>query len=254
MEIKAVAIVGARGGMGNLIATRCLEAGIEVHRLDRPLTPEKIAEAVKGVDMVLISVPTDAMPEVAALLAPHMSGGQIMADVCSVKVRPVKAMLAAYSGPVVGTHPLFGPDPGEGRHKVAITPARGTEAADAVAAFMERLGFASLPSTAEKHDRFAALIQGLNFVTTVSYLSTLSLDPEILDYVTPSFHRRLDAAKKMVTQDKDMFCAMFEANPFSQKAVRAFRRMLNLAAGGDVDLLAERALWWWRDERDGEES
>jgi prephenate dehydrogenase len=50
----------------------------------------------------------------------------------------------------------------------------------------------------------------------------------------------------MLIQDKEMFCAMFEANPHAQEAVRAFRGMLNLAAGGDVDLLAERARWWWR--------
>jgi prephenate dehydrogenase len=45
---------------------------------------------------------------------------------------------------------------------------------------------------------------------------------------------------------------MFEANPYSQDAVRHFRRFLNLAAAGDMDLLQDMAAWWWRAETTGE--
>ena len=40
-----------------------------------------------------------------------MPKGAILCDVCSVKVNPLAQMLEAYDGPVVGTHPLFGPEP-----------------------------------------------------------------------------------------------------------------------------------------------
>lgn len=251
MRIETAVIVGARGAMGGMLAERCERAGITVRRLDKAMAGPDIARALDGADLALISVPAEAVADVAASLAAHMDGTQIMADVCSVKVRPVEAMLAAYQGPVAGTHPLFGPNPPEDDLKVAVTPGRGREAVSALTEFMQRLGFEPFETTAADHDRSAAFIQGLNFVTTVSYLATLSHRPEALDFVTPSFKRRLDAAQKMLTQDKDMFCAMFEANPYAQEAVRSFRGMLNLAAGGDVDLLAERARWWWRNENTG---
>lgn len=252
MNTSTVAIIGAAGAMGGMLAERAEGAGFTVRRLDKPLAEADLAGSVPDAEIVLLSVPAEAVHEAAAAAARHMSGDQLLADVCSVKVRPVEAMLDAYTGPVAGTHPMFGPEPGEGPLKVAVTEGRGKDSITRAAGFMQKLGFEPFETGAEEHDRSAAFIQGLNFVTTVSYLATLSHRPEALDFVTPSFRRRLEAARKMLTQDKDMFCALFEANPYAQEAVRAFRGMLNLAAGGDVDLLAERARWWWReDDTDG---
>ena len=88
-------------------------------------------------------------------------------------------------------------------------------------------------------------------------LSALAGDEELLPYITPSFRRRQAAARKMLTEDGAMFCALFEANPYSHEAVRQYRQMLNVAAGGDIDLLCRRARWWWREEEgtaDGEDA
>ena len=52
----------------------------------------------------------------------------------------------------------------------------------------------------------------------------------------------------MLTKDAELFEGLFEANPFAQDAVRQYRSMLNIAAGGDVSVLVDRALWWWRSE------
>ena len=54
----------------------------------------------------------------------------------------------------------------------------------------------------------------------------------------------------MLTRDAELFSNLFEANPYSQESVRMFRSVLNVAAGGDIELLAERAAWWWRAEED----
>jgi len=256
-EIASVAVVGARGEMGRLFVSRARAAGLGVRELDRPLTRAAAAEALTDADMVLLCVPIDAMAQVLSLAAPLLDGRQILADVCSVKDTPMSQMMAAYAGPVVGTHPLFGgvlPEPEDRR--VAVCPGReggaagdrDGEAAAAVSAFMVRLGFVPFASTAREHDAAQSLVQGLNFVTTVAYLATAAGQEGILRFVTPSFRRRLEAARKMCLRDAPMFEAMFESNPASQEAVRIFRSHLNVAAGGDIDLLVERARWWWSDD------
>lgn len=256
-DITRVAIVGARGQMGALFVRAFHKAGLAVATLDRPYTDESITAALAGAELVILSVPVPAMRDVAEQLAPHMEPGAIMADLCSVKVRPLAQMLAAYTGPVVGTHPLFGPViPAGFTPRVAITPGRETPGpegqggaeAEAVARLFRRAGFEAFASTAEEHDRAMATVQGLNFITTVAYLAAARQTPGIENYLTPSFERRLEAARKMLTKDRELFQLIAEDNPFLQETVRQFTAYLDIAAGGDLDLLSARASWWWRDK------
>lgn len=256
--ITRIAIVGARGQMGALFVRAFHKAGYAVTTLDRPYSDEAIRAALSGpdgksADMVLISVPVTATRAVAERLAPFMGANAILCDVCSVKVNPLRQMLEAYSGPVVGTHPLFGPVIPEGfEPRVAVTPGRDftdgrTGAAEAVSDVFARAGFAPFASTAEEHDRSMAVVQGLNFITTVAYLAAARQTPGIENFRTPSFERRLEAARKMLTQDRELFQLISEDNPYLQETVRQFTAYLDLAAGGDLDLLSARASWWWRD-------
>ncbi|MGE4299159.1 MAG: prephenate dehydrogenase/arogenate dehydrogenase family protein [Desulfovibrionaceae bacterium] len=253
--IRKVAIIGARGQMGGLFAARCRDAGIEVAAVDRPLTDEKIAAGFAGADIVYVSVPAAAMAQVMERIQPFLAPPHILVDNVSVKVAPLKDMARCYDGPIVGTHPLFGPVPPD-EARVAVTPGRADDpgrdeaAMRVVEDWTLRLGFTPFRTTAEQHDKAAAQIQGLNFVTTVAYLAALGQQEDILPFLTPSFERRLVAAKKMVMEDAELFAGMFEANPFGQDAVRRFRNFLHVAAGGDVDILIDRARWWFREERD----
>lgn len=106
--IERIAIVGARGQMGALFVRAFHKAGYAVATLDRPYGDEAVAAALSGADLVMISVPVTATRAVAERLAPFMPAGCILCDVCSVKVNPLRQMLEAYAGPVVGTHPCSG--------------------------------------------------------------------------------------------------------------------------------------------------
>jgi prephenate dehydrogenase len=245
--ISRCCVIGARGRMGELFVARLKNAGVHVTGLDRPLENPRLAITLPKQDLILLAVPAPAMEEVLVACAPHFSAATILMDICSVKVQPMTLMLRHHQGPVVGTHPLFGQDPGN-EPRVAITPGRGDPARHSVSQLLEKLGFATFLTTPQTHDRAMAAVQGLNFVTSCAYLAALAGDEDIRDFLTPSFLRRLDAARKMISEDAALFADLFEANPYSQDAVRLFRSHLNLAAGGDVDVLAQRAGWWWREE------
>ena len=249
--IHRVAIVGASGQMGGLFFKDFTTLGCAVTPLDRPYSDEGVAEALTDCDLLILSVPVTAMDDVLETMMPHVQPTTILCDVGSVKVQPMKAMLDRYDGPVVGTHPLFGPVIPDGfEPRIAVVPGRHQDrnAAARVSALFTDCGYACFDTTAEEHDRAMALIQGLNFTSTVAFLAAAREVDNIENFVTPSFKRRLDSARKMLTMDTQLFEIISEANPFLQETNRKFMAYLGLAAGGDLELLANRAQWWWRNE------
>jgi prephenate dehydrogenase len=247
--VSRLAIVGAHGKMGALFAARSEAAGIDTRRLDRPLTRDKLAAALDRAELVCLSVPAAAVAEVTALVVPFIQAPVVLTDLCSVKTLPLRDMLGGYAGPVVGTHPLFGPlPPADAPGRVALVPGRDgghPDALAAVAAWVERLGFTHFSTSAAEHDTAMAYVQGLNFVTTVAYLAAKPNNLELGRFITPSFQRRLDAAQKLLLEDAPLFTALIEANPHAQDLMRSFTRYLGIAAGGDIDLLVSRAARWW---------
>jgi prephenate dehydrogenase len=241
--------------MGAMLAGRLERAGYLVQGADRPLTPAVLRRACSGAETALLCVPIPSMDEAARTVAPYLEPGATLADIASVKILPVRAMEKYHSGPVVGTHPLFGPDPDPGEMTVCVTPGRqipgddsGEKSEAAVRqteTLFQAIGCSTFRRTAEDHDRAMAFIQGLNFITSAAYFAMLSRHEEMLPFLTPSFRRRMEAGSAMLTRDAEMFACIFESNPFSQDMVREYRGFLNVAAGGDVDMLIALARWWF---------
>ena len=258
-----IVLYGAGGRMAVLLQERLQQAGYPVRPLERkkgqPITKEAVTQALHGAAAIILCVPIEAMPEVLTLVVPELNKNgrqQILVDIASIKVLPMQLMEAAYSGPVIGTHPLFGPVPSavnikkspeqQGEFKVAVTPgANCTEhPVNWLCELLLRLGFAPFVTTAQEHDKAAASIQGLNFMTSVAYFAMLAERPEILPFLTPSFQRRLEASRKSLTEDGNIFCAMFNDNPSSNATVDEFRDELAKSAQ-DISAALQKARWWF---------
>lgn len=246
---RGIVIVGCRGRMGAMLCRRGRDAGLDMRGVDVPLDDAVLAPACADAALAILCVPAAVFAGVAATVSGHLPATAILADITSVKVQPLRQMEELWPGPVVGTHPLFGPaTPDADGLPVTITPGRTAREEDTalVEAFFRALGCATFRATADEHDRAMARIQNMNFITNLAYFALLAGQEDLLPYITPSFRRRLHAAEKMLTEDGSMFTGLFEANPYSHEAVRQYRKMLNVAAAGDIELLCRRAQWWWK--------
>ena len=247
-KTQRIVVIGSRGRMGAMLSQRFSALGFRTDGIDLPYTGESLA-LCRGARLVLLCIPAEAIAPTVEAILPHLEEGTILADITSVKELPMRDMERLWNGPVVGTHPLFGPVQAEGLElRVTICP--GANASEADAAFVEELyrgiGCVTFRATPEEHDIAEAKIQGMNFITGAVYFAMTAGDPSLLPYVTPSFLRRMNSTEKQLMEDGPLFTWLFEANPHSQAMVRQFRNMLSLAAAGDIDLVLRRAQWWWQ--------
>ncbi len=168
-----VLVVGGAGGMGRWCARLFKRTGFDVSissrrdardiassmgvRLSRP-------ESASTFDIVVLSVPIDAVEDMAAAVAPRMKPGSLLMDLSSLKKGPVSSMLK-HSPPgveVIGVHPLFGPDSdGRGRTVVLVPTARSERWLPIIKDLFVDEGFNVLEATADDHDKNMAVVQGL---------------------------------------------------------------------------------------------
>ena len=109
-SLRPVVIVGGGGQMGRLFEKMLTLSGYQVRTLEKEdwaNAPEMVADA----GMVIVSVPIHVTEQVIAKLPP-LPADCILVDLASVKAGPLQAILSVHSGPVVGLHPMFGPDSG----------------------------------------------------------------------------------------------------------------------------------------------
>ncbi|MEN9840001.1 MAG: hypothetical protein RL177_1480 [Bacteroidota bacterium] len=106
---KTIVFVGGGGGMGTLFARHARSSGHVVRILDRDDWSQ--AETLcAGAHAVVITVPIHDTIPVIRRIAPFLPEDALLADFTSNKSDILAAMLESHPGPVVGLHPMHGPD------------------------------------------------------------------------------------------------------------------------------------------------
>lgn len=244
-------IIGSAGRMGKRLLIEAENSNLHCVGMDIPYEVENCSQIFKDAELAILCVPAAALSDVIEKLRSYFPSKMILADITSVKEMPLKIMKKLWTGEVVGSHPLFGPNNDfETGLSVAIVPGRGGERSiQKVENFFKKLRCQVFRCSAKRHDMAMAKIQNMNFITNLAYFALLAEEEDLLPFLTPSFQRRKNAAQKMLTEDAPMFSGLFEANPYSHETVRQFGKMLNVAAGGDINLLCKRAQWWWENNK-----
>ena len=251
----SVTLVGTRGRMGALFHN-AWSGNRPVRAVNRTrdaagnaaFREEDLASGIPGSDVVILCVPAPAMAATLDAVVPHLRAGQILADVCSVKIRPMGWMEERFAGPVVGTHPLFGPENGLASGRVALV--RGKRATDAdmdrVGSLFRDMGCVTAETTAEEHDKAVAVTQSLHFALAAAYFATAADNSSLRNFITPSFERFLEAARSELTAGAPMFAEFTAANPLFPEILEECLEKLRRAGPGNLAALAAEAGAWFR--------
>ncbi len=190
---------------------------------------DSAAEAVKGADLVILSVPVGACGPLTAEIAPHLRPGAILTDVGSVKEAVVRDMAPHVPAGVhfVPGHPIAGteqsgPEAGfaelfDGRWTI-LTPEPGTDASavDKLKAFWTALGSKVEIMSPQHHDMVLAITSHLphliayNIVNTAEHLERVT-DKEVIKFSAGGFRDFTRIAASDPTMWRDVFLNNKEA-------------------------------------------
>jgi prephenate dehydrogenase len=173
--------------------------------------------AVGRCGIIILAVPVDQISQAISAVRPNLRPGAIVLDVGSVKIKPVRTMLAELPEfvDIVGTHPLFGPQSATGGVeglKIAICPVRG-RGAHRISAFLRHvLGLRVFLTTPEAHDRDAAVVQGL---THLIAKVLVRMEPLPTRLTTASFDLLMMATEMVRHDAPSVLFAIERANPYA---------------------------------------
>ena len=214
-----VGIVGGLGEMGRLFTRFFLDQGYRVEVADVN-TAVSARDLVPSVDMVVFSVPLHRTEEIMRDLVPLTRPRQLLMDLTSLKVGPVREMLRSPAS-VVGLHPMFGGriSTYAGQTLVAcpvrIEPAHW----ESLRERFRSVGLQVKECTPEHHDRMMSIIQVLFHMTTMltgRVLRELGVDiAETMDYTSPSYRLEMNILGRMFAQSPALYSAITQRNPYT---------------------------------------
>jgi chorismate mutase / prephenate dehydrogenase len=243
-----VLLIGGRGSMGRFFSRWFLQSDYEVRVLDREDWPG-VKELTAGIDLCLLAVPIDLTPSVAAEIAPHLPESCVLTDITSLKRDPLRAMLRAHRGPVVGLHPLFGPATSSmDKQIVVVSPGRQLEACQWLLDQLTVWGNVLVETPAEEHDELMGIVQALRHFATFAFGQFLHARRvpifRTLELSSPIYRLELVMVGRLFAQDPSLYAEIVFATPERLALLKEFigsmQQNLGLIERGDKGEFVER--------------
>ncbi|WP_432452043.1 MULTISPECIES: bifunctional chorismate mutase/prephenate dehydrogenase [unclassified Agarivorans] len=241
--LGGIVVIGGRGQLGSLFVQMFRLSGYQVDVIgkdDWEQAPALFANA----GLVLVSVPINLTEQVISQLS-ELPADCVLADITSIKAAPLNQMLAVHRGPVVGLHPMFGPDvPSLAKQVVVYADGRGSDSYQWLLQQMQIWGARLHAVAAESHDKAMTLIQSLRHFTSFAYGQHLAEEnadlPLLLDLSSPIYRLELAMVGRLFAQSPDLYADIIMASEQSISMIKRYHQHL----GQLVDLVE-------RKDRDG---
>lgn len=247
LERKSVVIVGGAGALGRLFVRLFESAGATVNIIEKD-NWEMAEVYCAQADLVLIAVPVIATVDVIAEL-PVLPPSCVLADVTSIKEKPLAAMMAKHSGPVLGLHPMFGPQQVTlAKQLMVACHGRDEENYQWLLQSIERWGAQIKFIDAAEHDQAMSFVQVLRHLSTFVYGAHLAQEQvdvqQLLDLSSPIYRLELMMVGRLFAQDANLYADIILSEPRNfmmlRRYVRLFEQLLTDLENGEKAKFTDR--------------
>lgn len=244
-----VVVVGGRGALGQRFVSLFRRSGFTVEILeadDWPDATTRVADAC----LVLMAVPIHLTAQLIAQL-PELPRDCVLADITSIKTAPLAAMLAKHTGPVLGLHPMFGPDVSNiVKQVVVLCHGRNEAGYDWLVTQLRVWGAVLTEKTAQQHDELMQLIQAMRHFSSLVYGVHLAEEQadlqQLLQLSSPIYRLELAMVGRLFAQNAELYADIMlsshQVTGLLQRYQHRFNQLSHLLAAKDkAGLMAEFA-------------
>ena len=237
---RKVVVIGGLGLLGRLFVRLFAESGYQVEVLEKNDWSNS-AQLLSDAALVLVAVPIHLTTATIRKLG-SLSNDCVVADITSIKRQPLSEMLTVHNGPVVGLHPMFGPDVKDfGEQTIVVCHGREQNKYDWLLQQLSIWNVQVHEVTAQEHDQTMAIVQVLRHFSTVAYGVHLAKEngelSDLLAMSSPIYRLELAMVGRLFAQNPDLYTEIIFANPdnidMMQRFIDRFSELLKLISDND---------------------
>lgn len=239
-DIKKIVVIGGAGALGRIFVDMFKRSGYLVETLEKD-DWQNAEQILADAGLVLVAVPIKLTEATIERLS-SLPKACILADITSTKEKPLAAMMKAHNGPVVGLHPMFGPDVSSLVKQVVVV-CEGRQA-EQYAWLLQQIriwGGLLQEVNAKEHDDAMVFIQVMRHFCSFVFGSHLaSANPDLKRLVSlssPIYRLELSMVGRLFAQDPSLYADIIFDNKDSIARLTEFNvkftQALQIVESGD---------------------
>jgi len=242
IDCNKIVIIGGAGQLGKVFVDLFIRSKYRVSILeanDWAQSDEILADA----DVVIVTVPIRWTATTIKKLN-NLPKKCILADFTSIKEVPLNEMMKVHAGPVVGLHPMFGPDiPNLIKQTIIVCNGRNNEEYQWLLEQFQVWGAKTYEVNANAHDKAMSMVQVMRHFSTIAYgYHLMSEDAnlsQLVEMSSPIYRLELIMVGRLFAQNPILYSDIIFANPENIAMMKRFAlRFLSLLKNveeGDKD-------------------
>jgi chorismate mutase/prephenate dehydrogenase len=236
---ESVVVVGGKGQLGAVFVDLFERSSYRVDIIEEADWPNSKNILAKA-SVVIVAVPISFTSAVIQRLN-NLPLDCILADVTSIKESPLVAMKEVHAGPVVGLHPMFGPDvTGLIKQTIISCEGRYPERYQWLLEQFQVWGAKIYPVTAYEHDQAMSMVQVMRHFSTIAYgyhLMNEEVDIEkLVAMSSPIYRLELVMVGRLFAQNPSLYADIIFANKDNITMMRRYAyRFLSLLDDVNLD-------------------
>ncbi len=214
-SLNEVIVIGGEGQLGSVFVDLFQRSDYRVHIIEKD--DWQLSERIlQKAGLVIVAVPIRITSMIIQKLS-TLPDDCILADVTSIKASPLYEMMQIHDGPVVGLHPMFGPDvAGLIKQTIIACEGRSPEKYQWLLEQFKVWGATIYPVTAREHDKAMSMVQVMRHFSTIVYgyhLMTEGADlQQLVDMSSPIYRLELIMVGRLFAQDPILYADIIFAN------------------------------------------